>query len=154
MAIQKLNFFKKKNSSDLVGIDLNEELLKIVHVRITGLKREVADLVSREVRGMADEDITAFVQQTLTDLKIGNSRAFIGVPLHTIITRSIEIPSRDPEEIREIVNLQANRHTPYARSEIIVDMLVIGLVRENYTKVLLTIAPKELVNRQTQILER
>lgn len=154
MAISDLNPFRKKNTQDLLGIDLNEEFLKIVHVRITGLKREVANLISREVRGMADDDVTAFIAQTVTDLKLANPRTFIGVPLHAVITRSIEIPSRDPEEIREIVSLQASRHTPYSRSEIIIDTLTLGIVRENYTKVLLVIVPRELVTRQTKIIER
>ena len=153
MAIQSLNFLQKKNSPDLIGIDLNEEFLKVVHVKITSLKREVVNLVSREVRGMSDEDIIAFIKKTLADLKIMNPRAFIGVPLQTVITRSIEIPSRDPEEIREIVSLQASRHTPYSRSEIIIDTLTLGIVRESYTKVLLVIVPRELVARQTRILE-
>ena len=154
MAISSLNFFREKKYCDLIGIDLNEELLKIAHVKVTGLKREVANLVSHEVRGMSDEDITAFIAQTLTDLKVENPAAFIGVPLNTAITRSIEIPSRDPEEIREIVSLQASRHTPYSRSEIIIDMLILGIVRESYTKVLLVIVPIELVMRQTKLLER
>ena len=154
MAIQGLNFLNKKNSQDLLGVELSEELLKISHVKIAGLKREVMNLVSREVRGMSDEDITAFIAQTVTDFKIVNPRTFIGIPLHTVITRSIEIPSRDPDEIREIVSLQASRHTPYSRSEIIIDTLILGVVRENYTKVLLVIVPRELVVRQSKILEK
>ncbi len=149
-----MNFLKKDNKRDLIGIDLNDEYLKIAHVRHAALKIEVANLISREVRGMSDEDIAAFITQTLADLKIVNPRAFIAVPLHTVITRSIEIPSRDPEEIREIVNLQASRHTPYSRSEIIVDTLLVGIVRESYTKALLVIAPREIVVRQTKILEK
>lgn len=153
MAIQGLNFIQKKNSSDLIGIDLNEDFLKIVHVRISSLRREVVHLVGREVRGMSDEAIIAFIRQTIADLKIVNPRAFIGVPLQSVITRSIEIPSRDPEEIREIVSLQASRHTPYSRSEIIIDTLMLGIVRESYTKVLLVIVPRDLVARQTRIVE-
>ncbi len=156
MAVKSLNlnFLKKKSRPDLIGIDLNEELLKIAHVRVSNLKREVVNLVNREVRGMSDDDITAFIKQTIVDFKIVNPRAFIGVPLHTVITRSIEIPSRDPDEIREIVSLQASRHTPYSRSEIIIDTLLLGVVRENYTKVLLIIVPRELIARQTKIMER
>ncbi|OIO37157.1 MAG: hypothetical protein AUJ72_05065 [Candidatus Omnitrophica bacterium CG1_02_46_14] len=149
-----MNFLIKKSQPDLIGIDLNEEQLKIVHVRVSSLKREVMTLASREVRGMSDEDIVAFIKQTIVDLKIANPRAFLAVPLHTVITRTIEIPSRDPEEIREIVSLQASRHTPYSRSEITLDTLTLGIVRETYTKVLLVIVPKELIARQTKILEK
>ena len=154
MSIQGLKLFEKKQNQDLLGFDLNEESLKIAHVRVTHLKREVVNLVSHSVRGMSDEDIAGFLTRTLADFKITNPRTFITVPLQSVITRSIEIPSRDPGEIREIVNLQASRHTPYSRSEIIVETLTLGIVRESYTKVLLVIAPREIVARQAKILEK
>ncbi len=138
---------------DLVGFDLDDDYMKIAHVRITSLKREVSHLAGREVRGMSDEDISSFIHETLETHGLKNPKAFIAVPLHLVITRSIEIPSLDPQEIREIVNLQASRHTPYTRAEIIIDMLDLGVVRESYTKVLLVIVPKEVVSRQIKIVE-
>ena len=154
MAIQSLDLVRKKSRQDILGFDLDDDRLKIVHVRIAGLKREVLNLVHREVRGMTDDEIAALIIQSLVDLKITNPRTFFCMPLNTLITRIIEIPSRDAEEIREIVSLQASRHTPYSRSEIIIDTLTLGVVRESYTKVLLVIAPREIVIRQTKILEK
>ena len=150
----KFEFLKARSRQNLVGVEVDEDHIKIAFIRQSSLRREVAAVVSRQIRGLSDDDVVVFVRQTLQDLKLKDARIYLTAPLYQLITRSIEIPSVDPVEIREIVNLQANRHTPYARSEIIVDMLIIGLVRENYTKVLLVIAPKELVNRQTQIVER
>lgn len=153
MALPGIKLGKPKKASDLVGVHLHDDRLKLAHVRIGSLKREVADLASFDIRGMQDSEISALIRKTLAELKIVEPKAFLTVPLHTVITRSIEIPSRDPEEIREIVNLQASRHTPYARSEIVIDVLHIGTVRENYTKVLLVIAPREVVTRHTKIME-
>ncbi len=143
----------RKNKQDMVCFEIDEDHLKIAHVHSTQLKREVINLVSREIRGMGDEEIVAFIVQTMTGFGLRDPRAFISVPLYQVITRSIEIPSQDPEEIREIVNLQASRHTPYARADIIIDTLNLGQVRENYTKVLLVIVPKEVVGRQIKMLE-
>lgn len=150
----KLNFLPKKSSQDFIGVDLNEDHIKLAHLHITSLKREVVHLVSQEVRGMTDDDVTEFVQKTISSLRLKNPRVFLTVPLGVVITRTIEIPSQDPEEIREIVNLQASRHTPYSRAEIIIDMMSLGIVRESYTKVLLVIVPKDAVVRQIQILEK
>ncbi len=150
----KLKLFKKKGPQDLLGFDLNEERLKIVHVRLSGLKREVVNLSVSEVHGMSDDDIAALIAKKVAELKLTDPRAYICVPLNALITRIIEIPSRDQEEIKEIVSLQASRHTPYSRSEIIIDMLALGVVRESYTKVLLVIAPRDIVVRQTKILQR
>lgn len=139
---------------DLVGIDLNDEFLKIVHVKSSRMKREVAHLAAKEIRGMTEEDVSAQIQKKLFSWGLKNPRAFVTVPMHTVVIRSIEIPSLNPDEIREIVNLQASRHTPYSRSDIIIDTLDLGVVRDNYTKVLLIIAPREAVLKQQRILER
>lgn len=154
MALPSVKLIPKKGQPDFIGFELNDDYAKLAHVHITKMKREVVDLISREVRGLSDDDISAFIKQTLTDLRIQAPRVYLIVPLQAVITRSIEIPSKDPDEIREIVNLQASRHTPYSRSEIIIDTLFIGAVRENYTKVLLVIVPRDIVVRQTRILEK
>ncbi len=145
---------KKSKTSDLMGFDLSEDHLKLVHVRLGVGKREVSHVASREVQGLSEDDIVAFVRETASKFGVPGAPVYITVPLSTVITRSIEIPSRDPDEIREIVNLQASRHTPYARSEIITDLLPLGIIKENYTKVLLVIAPREIIVRHTRITEK
>ncbi len=154
MAGKIINQISNKDKLDLVGFDLDEEHLKMVHVHLSKLKREVVGIAYKEIRGLADEEVGAFIQSSLKDWGLKSPRAFITIPLYPVITRSIEIPSRDPVEIREIVNLQASRHTPYSRAEIIIDTLPLGVVRENYTKVLLVIAPREIVTKQVRLVEK
>ena len=107
MALSFLSLSKKNTSHDLIGIDLNNDLLKVAHVKVSSLKREVQYLTSVELRGMSDDNITALIVKTIADLKLKTPKIFITVPLHAVITRSIEIPSRDPEEIRGEVK---NKH--------------------------------------------
>lgn len=145
---------RKRPSNDLVGLELDEDNLKICHVRVSSIKREVVRLVAHEVRDKSDDEILGLIRKTVTDFKIARPRAFLCASPHPIITRSIEVPSRDPDEIREIVSLQASRHTPYSRSEIIVDTLLLGSARENYTQVMIVIIPRETIVRQSLLLER
>ncbi len=147
-------FLTSSDKHHFIGVDLDEEHIKIVHGRQTSLKREVAHVKSRVVHGLSDDEVGQFIRQTLDGWKLKTPKTYLVVPLYPMITRSIEIPSRDPAEIKEIVNLQASRHTPYSRAEIIIDTLAIGVVRENYTKVLLVIAPRDMVTRQTHVIEK
>ena len=137
-----------------MGFELDENYLKIVHVQLKGLRREVANIASFPLQGLFDDGILHLINQSVEKFHVVNPRVFLTVPLPLVITRNIEIPSQDPQEIKEIVNLQASRHTPYARAEIIVDTLNLGMVRERYSKVLLVIVPKETVNKQIQLLDR
>ena len=149
-----LGFTAAKKSHDLLGVELDEHYLKIVHVQLKGLKREVANVIVYPVRGLFDDGILHLIHQAVEKCQVVTPRTYLTVPLPLVITRNIEIPSQDPLEIKEIVNLQASRHTPYARAEIIVDTLNSGLARERYSKVLLVIVPKETVNKQIQLLDR
>jgi len=150
----KLNPFAGSKTQDLVGFDYHDDRIKLVHVHVGAMRRQVVHIAHKDAHGMSENDIAVFLQETTRQWGLVRPQAYITVPLPTVITRSIEIPSRDSTEIREIVNLQASRHTPYSRSEIIIDLLELGVVRENYTKVLLVIAPKEVVVRQSRILEK
>jgi len=150
----KFSLPSRKKNTDLVGIELDEHCLRIVQLQARGLRREFVNVISHPIKGVADDDLLLLLRKTLEKYQIKNPRVFLMVPLPLVITRNIEIPSQETEEIKEIVNLQASRHTPYARAEIIVDMVNLGVVRDRYSKILLVIVPKEAVNKQIQLLER
>jgi Tfp pilus assembly PilM family ATPase/Tfp pilus assembly protein PilN len=151
---RKLNLFSNPKTQDLIGFDYHDDQLKLVHVHVGAMKRQVMHIAQHDAHGLSENDVSAFVQETVKKWGVVKPSGYITVPLGTVITRSIEIPSRDSSEIREIVNLQASRHTPYSRAEIIIDLLELGVVRESYTKVLLVIAPKEVIVKQSRILEK
>ncbi len=149
-----LDFGSKNKSRDILCAELDENYLKVVHLQQRGVRREFVNTVSHPVRGLFEEGLLLLLRQTLEQFQVQNPRVYLTVPLPLVITRNIEIPSQDPDEIKEIVNLQASRHTPYARAEIIVDMVNLGIVRERYSKILLVIVPKETVNKHIQLMER
>jgi Tfp pilus assembly PilM family ATPase len=144
---------QRKKPRDLVAIEFDEHEIKLAAMQVKG-KREFTHIAARPSKGLMDDGTASLMQQMVAASGAFEPRVYVTVPLPLVITRNIEIPSQDPDEIKEIVNLQASRHTPYARAEIIVDMLNLGIVRERYTKVLLVIVPKEAVNRQIQLIEK
>lgn len=131
-----------------------EELRLALEVSTLPARKEVVQLLSLDIREQPDETIVAKLEEVLNRLKLKNPTVVGVVPSQWVITRNIEIPSRDAKEIREIINLQASRHTPFARSEIIVDYLNLGLFKSIYTKVLLVIVPRHLVKRYYDLVER
>ena len=63
-----------------------------------------------------------------------------------VTVRNLELPTTDPQEIKDIISIQAGKQTPFSRDEIIADFKIIGLTRQHYTKVLLAIVQKAIVN--------
>lgn len=130
-----------------------EELrLGLITTNLSG-RKEVAYVASLSTRDRTDEEIREKFEEALVELRVKNLRVIGVIPSDWTITRNIEIPSRDPKEIREIVNLQAGRHTPYSRSEIIIDYLDLGVFKSVYTKVLLVIVTNKSVKRYYDLVE-
>ncbi len=63
-----------------------------------------------------------------------------------VTVRNLELPTTDPQEIKDIISIQAGKQTPFSRDEIIADFKTIGLTRQHYTKVLLAIVQRTTVN--------
>ncbi len=143
-------------SSDNLSIQIGSDGLRIAYTRQRGLHREVVDVAGYEIAGLKEEDIAQRINQFIksTKIKVRTSNVNLVIPAHLAITKNIEIPSSDPKEIADIMNLQAARHTPYSREEIIIDYKVLGVYRANYTKVLLVIVTREVVHRQMNIVSK
>ncbi|MBN1870245.1 MAG: pilus assembly protein PilM [Candidatus Omnitrophica bacterium] len=139
---------------DIICVSLSGDNLKLAYAKISPTRKELVDLVSYEIQGLSDEEISKSVRSSLNSLKLNAPEVIVTVPSHATIAKNIEIPSLDPNEIREIVDLQAGRHTPYSREEIVIDYINIGAYRENYTKILLVIVTLSVIRRQIDILEK
>ena len=137
-----------------VGIDLGGNHLKFARVIIHANKRELVNIAHRDVTGLSEEDISKAVKTTIEDMKANEPEVVVTIPAHLVITKNIEIPSTDPREIMAIVNLQASRHTPYSREEIIVDYIHVGTYKQTYSRILLLIASREVIKRQFLIVEK
>lgn len=129
-------------------LSLQEQEIKIALLisKLPG-DRELEYFSSIDIQGLSDGEIATRLQSILADLKLKNPKLLGVVSSHIAVTRNIEIPSRDPDEIREILSLQASRHTPYARNEIVIDYIDLGAFKTAYTKVLFIIVPKVAIMR-------
>jgi len=151
---RKFNPLSHLGNFELVGIDFSSNNLKLAQVKVSTTKREVVNLSSSNISGLSDEDISKAISSAYSGLKAKSPKFINIIPAHLAITKNIEIPSTDPNEIKEIINLQAGRHTPYSREEIIVDYIDIGTFKHSYTKVLLVIVNRSVVKRQSEILDK
>ncbi len=137
---------------DLFSIEIGDEYLKLAYSRPLkdSLELQAAGYVHIKGAdaGAVSDEIRSFAKKN----RIKGSQALNVIPSRFAITKNIEIPSTDKKEIKEIIDLQAGRHTPYSRDEIIMDYGEIGLFHERYTKIFLVILKKDIVtSRYEQI---
>ncbi len=150
----RLKLHKLSPGHDLIGIELNNNRLKLVQVKTYAHRKEIVNLLARDIGGLSDTDIAKVIRDAVVGLKIKLPTVIHIVPSQAVITKNIEIPSIDDKEIKEIIGLQAGRHTPYSREEIIIDYIDIGTHKHSYTKILLVIVARNLIQKQFEILER
>ncbi len=141
-----------KIDKGIVCINFDKGKLKIAYAKSLLHKVEITKLIIKDIKGLADDEIAGVIKEIFKDIGFKGSKVVYSVPSYFLINKNIEIPSRDSEEIKEILNLQAGRYTPYSREEIIIDYTVVGTYKENYTKILLVIIPRKLVERCLKIL--
>jgi len=141
-------------SKDIIGLDFSQDELMISHLRQSGKSREFENLIHYTISGASEDEIAQMIVKALSDFKIKNPLVVNVVPLHLAITKNLEIPSLDTAEIREIIDLQSGRQTPYSREEIIVDYINIGTYRQSYTKILLVIVTRAAIKRQFDIMQK
>lgn len=152
--IKNLNPLSNIGIREAVGIDFSANNVKFVYVRIYPNNMEIVKVLSRNISGLSDTAISKIISVTFNELGAKNPKIINTVSSSAVITKNIEIPSVDPKEIKEIINLQAGRHTPYSREEIIVDYIDIGVYKRSYTKILLIIIARSIVDKQYKMLER
>ncbi len=152
--MKKASESKKKapagfNPKDALSFDFVTDAVRAARVAAVAGKRLVVDLFYKDVRGLPREESLAALKDFMgRSVRRREAGAVICAPAHLVITKNIEIPSQDPKEIEEIINLQAGRLTPYTRDEVIIDHIRIGVFRQSYTKLFLVIINKEVVQRQ------
>lgn len=141
-------------SGELVGIDLSSHNLKIARLKTSLKNAEVVNLLCKGIANLSDDDIAKVASSMLVELGPINPLCVDIISSHIAITKNIEIPSCNPQEIKEIIGLQAGRHTPYSRDEIIVDYIPIGQYKNSYTKILLVIVARSVIKRHCEILQK
>src|SRR3990167_2294163 len=146
-----LPFMKKENALHLVSVD--EERFRLAHFSGKETTLELHEVVKKDIRGISEDELPKTIKAVLSDLNIKTVQAVLGIPSAVTTIKNIEIPSLDKEEIRSIINLQAGRHTPFSREEIIVGYANIGVYQRNYSKILLVIVNRNVIKKKIALLE-
>lgn len=142
----------KLGSQDMLCFDFVGDTIRAVREKTYGSKRLIAEVFSKDVKGLGRDDVVKTLKEILAAVRRrGDCRVVLSIPTNLVITKNIEIPSQDPKEIRDIINLQAGRLTPYSRDEVIIDYINIGVFRQSYTKLLLVIVKKDIINKQLML---
>src|SRR5437870_1155840 len=115
--------FQSRRQRTTTALELSGEWLKLAQVEVGAKGKRLLRLIARPVAPQEE------LSQTLVDLfKTGMSSAdsiVISIPRNLVTVRNLQLPTADPHELKEMIDLQAAKQTPYAKEEIIADFQVV-----------------------------
>ncbi len=148
-----MRFLRKKKKA-ITALQIDSHWLKIVQVELfTGREKRVTRIAIKEISSLSDDAIAKTISDLSRELKIDSRFLIISIPRHFATTRNLELPSTNPAEIRDMIELQIGKHTPYTRDEVISDYQMQDSSAEGYSRVMLVIVRRDIVERYLKILE-
>ncbi len=134
---------------NVMAIEIGEDWLKVVLAESGKLCGAAVEPVSGESELEISQKISSFLQAKA----FKPARILISHPTHNLTTRILPLPSTDLKEIKDIVELQAVKQTPYSRDEITTGFYVIETDAAGYSRVLVAISHREVVLKYFRIVE-
>ncbi|MCK4518482.1 MAG: pilus assembly protein PilM [Candidatus Omnitrophica bacterium] len=146
LKIKKLMFKKS-----VVVVEIGNDWLKIIESSFTSKGMTITKVNLLKLAQIEGPTALA-ISKIFSDLKLNKKFVITYIPRHLITVRVLELPSVEPEEIKEIIDLQIGKQTPYSKEEIISSYKIIGSERGGYSKVILVIVRRNLIKTRLEEL--
>ncbi|MBN2189826.1 MAG: pilus assembly protein PilM [Candidatus Aureabacteria bacterium] len=143
--------FKRKKKKISV-VEIGKDWLKIVQAQLFVKEKKVSRVVVEKISELSDDLISEKLKNLAKSEDINSRYLCLCVPHAQTTVKSIELPSTHEDEIRNMLDLQIGKQTPFSREEVIFDHAVLNISDEGYSKVLLVIIHKDIVERFLNII--
>ena len=100
------------------------------------------------------EPVGEAISKIFKELKLKKHSVITYIPRHLVNVRVLEVPSTNPKEISDMVNLQVGKQTPYSKEEIVSSHRIVDTPREGYTKVMLVIAKRNIISERIDTISK
>lgn len=129
-------------------VEVGSEWVKVAKIR-NGVVEVVAASTFDPVKG----DGSSALKLLASENKFTGLPALALVPRQAVNIRMLDLPSQDKAEIRDMVDLQATKQTPYTREEVLVDYRAAASDRPGYTHVVLAIVQRSVLRHRYYLIE-
>jgi len=140
-------------ADEVTVLSIDGQWLKVLHASGGWRARTVTVVVALPVQGLGDAEIVTQLQAACQAKGFEPAGVLVANPAHLTTTRLFAVPSANWQEIHDIVELQAEKHTPYAKDEILSDFTIIDSDPSGYSRVMLIISHQDVVHRGIRIVE-
>ncbi len=143
----------KKRKRVITVLEIDGVWLKIVQAQLFGKIRKINKIIAEKIVSLSDEKISERISNLSKELEINSNFFVVSIPHQLVVIRNLELPSTNPAEIKEMVELQIGKQTPFTKDEIIYDYEILNTNAEGYSRIMLAIVHQDVVRRYFKILE-
>lgn len=139
----------KKQTS--VVVEIGNEWLKIVQGDPSKTGVSISRMHLEKLSSIADA--ASALSKAIKAKKFAGIPVVASLPRQVVNIRMLELPSEDPDEVADMVELQVGKQTPYSRDEITSGYRSFPSDRPGYTRVMLAIVQQSALRQRFSILE-
>jgi len=141
--------FKRKGP--VVAIEIGDEVIKVLRAEPAGGGVSLSQISLAET-AEDGKAVVAFLSKAVG--RVSRKVTVVAcLPRSQVNLRMLELPSTDPAEIADMVDLQAGKQTPYSREEVLFDYKITGSPREGYSRVMLVIVQRSALRHHFNLFE-
>jgi len=135
-----------------IGLEFAERYLKLVIAKPQITSSKLFHYVE-PISSFSDEQITGKIKDILKKNKLKPKGLILCLSRNLVTVRNLHLPSKDKQEISQMIDLNIARIVPYKKEEIVFGYCILGADETGYTKVILAIVKGDAIRRQSKIIE-
>jgi Tfp pilus assembly PilM family ATPase len=135
-----------------VAIEVSEKWLKVGVVRSSARGEQLTDWSIRSIAPMDDNKITRTIIGIFRELKLNPNQIIISLPRNLVTVRNVHLPSQDPTEIAQMIDLHIVRIVPYHKQDALWTHQRLEVDEIGHSKVLVAIVHRDVISNQIKML--
>ena len=140
-----------RHKKTTVVVEIGNDWLKILESQASPSQKYLTGASFTKLAHIK-EKVSNEIAKVFKDLNLDKKFVITYIPRHLLTVRVLYLPSTDPKEISDMVNLQVGKQTPYSKDEIISAHKILESEREGYTGVMLVIARRNIISERLEAL--
>ena len=109
-----MNFKKllQKQEQVTTVFQLDSNWLRLIQVKTLKHEKKISMIKAVEITSLTDESIALKISSLASELEINSRYLILSIPRHFTTTRNLDLPSANPLEIKDMIELQIGKQTP------------------------------------------
>lgn len=141
---------KLKNEREVIGLDIGSFGIKLIKLNFKDALTSIVDFAIEKQYSDVVKSLKDLVMRTNITGRLVN----ISLSGPGIVTRYIPFPKMQPEELRNALKFEAEKHIPFPVNEVILDGCILKDLNDNNKMlVLIVAAKKDVVQRKIDLVK-